>query len=52
MSYYRFDVEIHAEGHISMREIVGGVVRQRDSVAKIKNFFLACLLVIRENLCA
>ena len=38
-----------------MQEIVGGVVRYRDLVAKIKIanfFFLACLLVIRENLCS
>ena len=37
---------------ISMRKIVGGVVRYRDLVAKIKIakiFFLACLLVICEN---
>ena len=35
-----------------MWEIVGGVVRYRDLVAKIKIekfFFPACLLVIREN---
>ena len=39
---------------ISMQEIVGGVVRHHDLVAKIKiakYFFLACLLVICENLC-
>jgi len=38
-----------------MREIVGGVVRYHDLVAKIKImkvFSLACLLVIRENLCS
>ena len=38
-----------------MRGIVGGVVRYCDLVAKIKiaKFFsLACLLVIRENLCS
>ena len=39
-SYYRFDVETHAElpGRvaISVREIVGGVVRDRDPVAKLK----------------
>ena len=36
---------------ISMWEIVGGVVRHRDIVVKIKitNFFLVCLLVIREK---
>ena len=40
---------------VSMRENVGGVVRYHDLVTKIKiakNFFLACLLVIRENLCS
>ena len=38
-----------------MQKIVGGVVRHRDLVARIKiakYFFLACLLVIRENLCS
>ena len=36
---------------ISMWEIVGGVVRHRDIVVKIKitNFFLVCLLVIGKN---
>ena len=38
--YYRFKVEIHAEIHgrvaISMRENVGGVVRDCDLVAKLR----------------
>ena len=36
MSYCRFDVEIHAEGHHFHAGFVGGVVRYRDFVAKIK----------------
>ena len=41
-------LKIHAVG---MWEIVGGVVRHHDIVVKIKitNFFLVCLLVIREK---
>ena len=39
---------------ISVREIVGGVDRHRDLVAKkkIANFFFPGVLVIRENLCS
>ena len=58
-SYYHFDVAIHAEfpGRvaISKHAIVGGVVRDRDLVAKLKItkiFIPACLSVIRENLCS
>ena len=39
---------------VYMQEIVGGVVKYCDLFAKIKiakSFFLACLSVIRENLC-
>ena len=49
-SYYQFDVEVHTEfpGRvaISMPGIIGGVVRDRDPVAKIKlrNYSLACFL--------
>ena len=50
-SYYRFDSEVYFEFlskvAISTCEIVGDVFR-----AKLqKKFFLACLLVIRKNLC-
>ena len=40
---------------ISMQEIVGGVVKHCDLVVRIKiakYFFLACLLVIRKNVCS
>ena len=58
-SYYCFDVETHADfpGRValSVREIVEGVVRDRDLVAKlkiVKKNFLACLLVIHKNICS
>ena len=55
-SYYRFDVEMHAEFPsritISKCEIVGRVIRDHDFVAKLKerNFFLVYLYVIHDKL--
>ena len=46
---------IPRQGRNFTRKIVGGVVLDRDQIAKLKitNFFyLVCLLVIHENLCS